>query len=109
MGYFFSRAALFVVSVGAWAGVVFGGWILFRGVVLYEWDPALMGTGGGISLGGLLVVALSVGGRAQIATARDVATMRALMELGGRADHPPGPNRTSPSLRADPPMAKPPR
>jgi hypothetical protein len=65
----------------------FGAWIAWRGVVLYSSDPVLMGTGGGLAIGGLLVVALTVGAWAQVATARDTARMAAMMEAAAVAPH----------------------
>ncbi|WP_298433319.1 hypothetical protein [uncultured Jannaschia sp.] len=82
----FSRLLLFIVATGGWAIAGFGGWIAWRGVVLYSNDPVLMGTGGGLALGGLLVVAMSVGAWAQLSTARDTAAMRAMMEASGMAE-----------------------
>ncbi|GIT91757.1 hypothetical protein JANAI62_22140 [Jannaschia pagri] len=96
--YVFSRIALFLVAVCGWAVLFFGGWIAYRGVVLYAADPVLMGTGGGLAVGGLLVVALTVGARAQVDTARDTHAMRALMESGTR----PGPDQTPPAVAAAP-------
>ncbi len=81
----FARIALFLVACCGWGILFFGGWIAWRGVVLYSADPVLMGTGGGLALGGLLVVALTVGAGAQVSTARDTAAMRALMEGGAPA------------------------
>ena len=75
-----SRIVLFLVSVGGWAVLGFGFWIAWRGVALFSADPVLMGTGGGLMLGGMLVVALTIGAFAQVATARDTAAMRRLLD-----------------------------
>ena len=61
--FIFTRLLLFVIAVCGWALVGFGGWIGWRGVVLYARDPVLMGTGGGLAIGGLLVVALALAAR----------------------------------------------
>lgn len=76
----FSRIALFLVAICGWAILGFGAVIASRGVLFYDWDAVLMGTGGGLAIGGLLVVALTIGAQAQLATARDTAAMRAALE-----------------------------
>lgn len=84
--YFFSRIALFLVAVCGWAILFFGGWIAVRGAFFYSGDPVLMGTGGGLAVGGLLVVALTVGAGAQVSTARDTHAILKHMESGKRPD-----------------------
>ncbi|WP_161793900.1 hypothetical protein [Jannaschia aquimarina] len=95
-----SRVILFLVSVAGWCVLVFGAWIAWRGAVLYENDAVLMGTGGGLALGGLLVIALTIGAFAQVSAARDLAAMRARLEAREerRADAPPP--RGEPALRS---------
>lgn len=79
----------------------FGAWVAGRGAFFYEWDPVLLGTGGGIALGGLLITVLTIGAYAQIATARDTAAMRAAFERGmPRSVAPAGPMPGPPKLRA---------
>ncbi|MEM7710612.1 MAG: hypothetical protein AAF264_07665 [Pseudomonadota bacterium] len=96
----FARIALFLVACCGWAILFFGGWIAWRGIVLYANDPVLMGTGGGLAVGGLLVVALTIGAGAQLATARDTAKMAAMMEAAGMAvDRPKA--RGEPTLARD--------
>ncbi|CUH40272.1 hypothetical protein JSE7799_03004 [Jannaschia seosinensis] len=99
----FARAALFLVASCGWAVLFFGGWIAWRGVTLYSNDPVLMGTGGGLAIGGLLVVGLSIGAGAQLSTARDTAAMREMMEAAQQTRPPPKPStasgRTEPALR----------
>ena len=100
-----SRVVLFLVSIGGWAVLGFGAWIAWRGVALFSADPVLMGTGGGLMLGGMLVIALTIGAFAQVATARDTAAMRHLMEarpVSRRAAPAEGPQ-----LRAVEPPRKP--
>lgn len=102
--FLFSRIALFLVAVAGWGMLFFGAWVGWRGLTLYALDHVLVGTGGGLFLGGLLVVALSVGANAQVSTARDTAAMRRLMEAGGDRPAPPEPAPRGPSLRAEPRM-----
>ena len=92
MAFLFTRIALFVVMCCGWGILFFGGWIAWRGVAVYAQDPVLMGTGGGLAIGGLLVVALSLGARVQLSTARDVAAIRDRM--GGAPPFPAGPTET---------------
>jgi len=103
MSFVFSRIALFLVACCGWGVLFFGGWIAARGLLFYDWDPVLMGTGGGLAIGGLLVVGLTVGANAQVSTARHTAAMRALMEGDGR---PPPARRATPALRRDPPLGR---
>jgi hypothetical protein len=98
-------ATLLLIAVGACglALVVGGGTIFHRGLWLYDWDPVLMGTGGGLAAGGLGVLALCVMARAQMATARDTAR---LVELMARAPGPseggaPEPPRDGPRLMGE--------
>ena len=99
----FARIVLFLVAVAGWAVLGFGGWIAWRGVVLYAGDAVLMGTGGGLMLGGLLVIALTVGALAQVATARDVAALRRLAEARpARAAAPPARAEAPAKLRPVP-------
>ncbi len=99
----FARIALFLVACCGWAVLFFGGWIAWRGIFLYANDPVLMGTGGGLAIGGLLVVALTIGAGAQLSTARDSAAMRKMMEDAGmaqdRAAHRNAAPRAEPALR----------
>ncbi|MEM8851051.1 MAG: hypothetical protein AAGE03_13580 [Pseudomonadota bacterium] len=99
----FARIALFLVACCGWAILFFGGWIAWRGIALYANDPVLMGTGGGLAIGGLLVVALTIGAGAQLSTARDSAAMREMMEKAGMAENAPAPKdpaaRPEPALR----------
>ena len=84
--FILTRLLLFVIAVCGWALVGFGAWIGWRGVVLYARDPVLMGTGGGLAIGGLLVVALTLAARVQVATAetaRDI--LRQLQSAPPRA------------------------
>ncbi|PWJ20815.1 hypothetical protein [Jannaschia seohaensis] len=102
--FVFSRIALFITLVAGWFMIAFGGWIAWRGLTFYGLDHVLVGTGGGILLGGLLVVALSVGANAQLSTARDTAALRRLAE---RRPPPAEEGRKGrrgdvPSLRAEP-------
>jgi hypothetical protein len=95
----FSRIALFLVASCGWGILFFGGWIAWRGVFVYAGDPVLMGTGGGLAIGGLLVVALTIGAAAQLSTARDTARMAEMMEAAG----PDGtPRRARREVRAEP-------
>ena len=96
----FARIALFLVACCGWFVLFFGGWIAFRGVFLYARDPVLMGTGGGLAIGGLLVVALTIGAGAQLSTARDTAAMRAMMDA--RREPAPAPKPRSEGPRAEP-------
>ncbi|WP_371153602.1 hypothetical protein [Jannaschia sp. 2305UL9-9] len=122
----FSRVALFLVAICGWAVLFFGGWIAVRGLFFYSGDPVLMGTGGGLAVGGLLVVALTVGAGAQVSTARDTFAMRQMMEAeakraAGRPTSPvartgmappppvaatPQDAKAKPALRADPPIGR---
>jgi hypothetical protein len=102
MAYPFSRIALFLVSILGWGATFFGGWIAARGVLFYDWDAVLMGTGGGIALGGLLVTTLTIGAQAQIATARDTAALRAAMKQAPSPAPTEAQPRTAPKLRAVP-------
>ncbi|MEM7641158.1 MAG: hypothetical protein AAF366_01360 [Pseudomonadota bacterium] len=99
----FARIALFLVACCGWAILFFGGWIAWRGIALYAKDPVLMGTGGGLAIGGLLVVALTIGASAQLSTARDSAAMRKMMEDAGMAENAAPPQdaeaRPEPTLR----------
>lgn len=72
---FFIRLLLFIVAGCGGALVLFGGWIAWRGVVLYAGDPVLMGTGGGLAIGGLLVVALTLAALVQLRTAETAAAI----------------------------------
>ena len=81
----FSRIVLFLVLAAGFGVLFFGGLIAWRGVTLYSFDAVLMGTGGGLMLGGLLVIALTVGAMAQVSTARDTAAMRRVIERGATA------------------------
>ena len=81
--FIFTRLLLFVIAVCGWALVGFGGWIGWRGVVLYARDPVLMGTGGGLAIGGLLVVALTLAARVQVATAETARDILRHLEAGG--------------------------
>ncbi|MGB3406376.1 MAG: hypothetical protein WBA67_02685 [Jannaschia sp.] len=108
----FARLSLFLVSCCGWAILFFGGWIAARGLFLYARDPVLMGTGGGLAVGGLLVIALALGANAQISTARDTAALRALMEKGAAGPKVPPPTTATPAsrgaatgLRAEPKLA----
>ena len=99
MTFLFTRIALFLVMCCGWGILFFGGWIAWRGVAIYAGDPVLMGTGGGLAIGGLLVVALSLGGWVQLATARDVAAIRARLQAPTRD--------STPGARATPPLPAP--
>lgn len=92
----FSRTALFLVAICGWGILFFGGWIAVRGIFFYAADPVLMGTGGGLAIGGLLVVALTVGANAQVSTARDTAAVRAVLERQASADR----GRGKPEIQA---------
>jgi hypothetical protein len=85
LGRAFATILLLAVGLCGFALVVGGGVIFHRGLVLYEWDPVLLGTGGGLAAGGLGVLALCVMARAQMATARDTARLVALMEAPAAA------------------------
>lgn len=85
-GMVVARLLLVLVALSGCGIIGFGGWIAWRGVFLYANDPVLMGTGGGLAIGGLLVVALTVGAGAQLATARHTAAMRDMMEAAGMRD-----------------------
>ncbi|WP_245190998.1 hypothetical protein [Jannaschia formosa] len=100
--FFFSRIALFLTLAAGWAMIFFGGWIAWRGVTLYSLDHVLVGTGGGLTLGGLLVVALSIGANAQISTARDTAELRRLAEAQTREAVRPARRPDTAALRAEP-------
>ncbi|SFJ60602.1 hypothetical protein [Jannaschia pohangensis] len=102
----FSRITLFLVACCGWGVLFFGGWIAGRGLLLYDWDPVLMGTGGGLAIGGLLVVGLTIGASAQVSTARDTAAVRRLMESGATVAPATAGLRAVPTLRRDPPMGR---
>ncbi|UWQ20920.1 hypothetical protein [Jannaschia sp. W003] len=97
----FSRLALFLVLCAGFGVLFYGGWIAWRGTTFYDFDPVLMGTGGGLALGGLLVIALTVGAFAQVATARDTAAMRRALEARG-AEAPRGPASAGPAAPGAP-------
>lgn len=90
---------LFLVAGCGCAIVAFGGWIAWRGVFLYSSDPVLMGTGGGLAIGGLFIVAMTIAAAAQLSTAQHTAAMRAMMEASGMAD----PDITAPTTATDHP------
>jgi hypothetical protein len=97
-----SRAVLLLVGLTGLGIAGFGGWIAWRGVVLYDLDHVLVGTGGGLAVGGLLVVAFALGANAQVSTARDAAALRRLVERRPRAPAPALPEPAAAQLRADP-------
>ena len=77
--------------------VGFGSWIAWRGVFLYEPDPVLMGTGGGLVTGGLLVVALTLAARIQVVTAK--TTMDILARLDAMTGLPTAATRPADTIR----------
>ncbi len=92
-GTFFTRLLLFLIACCGWALVFFGGWIAWRGVALYARDPVLMGTGGGLAIGGLLVVALTLAARVQVRTAETAAAILERLDTlirRGPSSSPPG-------------------
>lgn len=101
----FARLSLFILSCCGWGILFFGASIAWRGVTFYDWDAVLMGTGGGLAIGGLLIVALSLSAWAQLSTACDTAAMRRLMEAGQRAPEPSA-KATTATLRAEPPIGR---
>ncbi|CTQ34322.1 hypothetical protein [Jannaschia rubra] len=103
----FTRLVLFLVAICGWAVIFFGGWIAWRGLFLYARDPVLMGTGGGLAIGGLLVVALTLAARMQVTTAENTTAI--LERLDRLAAAPPrgrasaaAPRPTLPGARRDP-------
>lgn len=115
---FFTRIVLFLVAVCGWAIIGFGGWIAWRGLVLYAADPVLMGTGGGLAIGGLVVVALALAARMQVRTAETAAAILDRLDALARRDRTrppaspeiPATGRQEPriTLTARPPDASPP-
>jgi hypothetical protein len=97
-----SRLLLFLALLAALGITGFGAWIAWRGVVLYDLDHALVGTGGFLALGGLGVVAIAIGANAQISTARDTKAFLAIAR-DARADDAEDAqaDRRGPALRAD--------
>ena len=85
-GTFFTRLFLFLIACCGWALVFFGGWIAWRGVFLYAYDPILMGTGGGLAIGGLLVVALTLAAQVQVRTAENTAAILDRLDTFARRD-----------------------
>ncbi|WP_179380368.1 hypothetical protein [Jannaschia marina] len=81
--FLFTRILLFLIAVCGWGIVGFGAWIGWRGLVLYAADPVLMGTGGGLAIGGLLVVALTLAARVQVTTAETTQAILAHLEKRG--------------------------
>ncbi|WGH78306.1 hypothetical protein [Jannaschia ovalis] len=97
-GTLFTRLVLFLVACCGWGVLFFGGWIAWRGLFRFAADPVLMGTGGGLAVGGLLVVALSLAALIQLRTA---ATVQAILERLERMDAPRRPARAlGPTLSA---------
>ncbi|CTQ50976.1 hypothetical protein [Jannaschia donghaensis] len=96
--FFFTRILLFVIAVCGWGLVGFGGWIAWRGIYLYAGDPVLMGTGGGLAIGGLLVVALTLAARIQVVTAETARAILARLEATSPAKPAPPAGRSDPAL-----------
>lgn len=104
--FLFTRILLFLIAVCGWVVVAFGSWIAFRGIVLYAADPVLMGTGGGLALGGLLVVALTLAARAQVVTAEATTAIHRHLTDGAKPSRSAAPPlRREPGLSARAPHA----
>ncbi len=86
--FIFTRILLFIIAVCGWALVGFGTMIAGRGVFLYAMDPVLMGTGGGLAIGGLLVVAQTLAARVQVVTAETTAAILARLDAQAKATAP---------------------
>jgi hypothetical protein len=101
LGRILTAAILFLVFCAGCALTVGGGWIFYRGLWLYEWDPVLMGTGGGLSAGGLGVLALIQMARAQAVTARHSARIVELLEAGTTTPRDTSGPKAGPRLTAE--------
>lgn len=102
-GTFFTRLLLFLIACCGWALTFFGGWIAWRGVFFYARDPVLMGTGGGLAIGGLLVVAMTLAAQVQVRTAQTTAAILDRLETLSRrgADQ----SAPAPDARQEPRLA----
>lgn len=100
--FLFTQSLLFLIAVAGWGLVGFGGWIAWRGVFLYALDPVLMGTGGGLAIGGLLVVAMTLAARVQVTTAKTALDI--LARLNAIAPAPDKPARSAPTPNATGPI-----